>query len=387
MTPDGSRVYIGVGGNFPLLVQGFAVIVTGGADLSFSAQNTGISWNGVGLRQINSAATLKITDGSSGFGSLLCGQGTFQAPTSGTAAVFKAAATTPGNIWEAQTSGGTVHALLTAQTGGGSTTGLVVGGSSLLNPGGVGQGVIQAQGQFASLSVANGSLAWFIVLSNNVSGGISFYGSQLGVEPLIITKEGQSTFVAAAANVQPLIVKGAASRTATLLQLQTSAGGLLGNVGGTIFTDYADGASTSTDGTFDTLYTHTTVANTFANNGDTLRGRVALTLIGSATATREIKLVFAGVTLLDTTALTDASNANVVIDYTIIRVSATVVRYAVTVDAPGLSAVVPPSVGEVTGLTLTGTNILKVTGAAAGTGALAADIVALSQWIDRGEAA
>lgn len=317
---------------------------------------------------------------------------TVQAPTSGTAAAFKAAATTPGNIAEFQSSGGT--ALVSVQsgvdpyivisangTGGGASSGFYLTTNNALYPSTGWWLIRQTSNLFQFITAGgdgSGHQAMSILPNNNANIGLGPTTADTGIQVLVS---------AATSAMVGHVVRGAASRTAPLLQLQTSAGGLLGNVGGTIFTDFADGASTHTDGTFDDLYTHTTVANTFANNGDTLRGRVGLTLVGSATATRQIKLVFAGNTIFDTTALVSATGSNVVIDYTLVRVSATVVRYGVTIFSPGLASVVPPAVGELTSLTLTGTNILKVTGAAASTGAASSDITAKVQWIDRGEAA
>jgi hypothetical protein len=185
----------------------------------------------------------------------------------------------------------------------------------------------------------------------------------------------------------PIKLKGIASRTAPLAQLLTSASGLLGNVGGTIFTDFVDGVSTSVDGTFNDLYTHTTVANTFAINGDTIRGIVPFAIVGHATATRNLKLVVAGTTCYDTGAVTAAANCNGDIEYTIIRESSTVLRVYAKMLAPGLSATVSTTYTRLTGLTLTGTNIVKLTGAAAGVGAAGGDITAKLQYMDRGEAA
>lgn len=168
-----------------------------------------------------------------------------------------------------------------------------------------------------------------------------------------------------------LTVNGIASRTVPLVQLKTSAGGLLGNVGGTIFTDYTDAGNTSTDGTtYDDLYTHTLVANTFQNNGDTVRFRVAL--FANTTGNVGYKVVFAGTTVFTGTAVLP-NNVVVEIEGTLIRESSTVVR-----------AVVGGTYTRVTGLTLTGTNILKVTGTS---NTAANDIVAKAQYIDRGEAA
>jgi hypothetical protein len=187
------------------------------------------------------------------------------------------------------------------------------------------------------------------------------------------------------------IVKGIASRTVALLQLQSSAGASLGNCGGTIFSDFADGSSTHTDGTYDDLFTHTTVANTLANNGDSIRGTIGLSFVNSGSGNREVKLVFAGTTIYDSGVfLSSACQGQ--LDYTIIRVSSTVVRYTVRMTGNGYSSgisspiVLPTTVGELTGLTLTGTNILKVTGAASGFSAASGDITGKMQVMDRGEA-
>jgi hypothetical protein len=155
-----------------------------------------------------------------------------------------------------------------------------------------------------------------------------------------------------------------------------SGGPPLVSAGGSLHDDYADAATTHTDGTFDDLYSHTVYGATLNVNGDAISGRAGLAFVGHATATRQVKLSFAGTTLFDTTALTSASASKGLINYLIERVSATVVRYAVEINAPGLSAAVAPVVGELTGLTLSSDNTLKITAAAAGTGAAAADVTA-----------
>ncbi len=159
-----------------------------------------------------------------------------------------------------------------------------------------------------------------------------------------------------------------------------SGGPPLVSVGGSIFDDYATVSSTHTDGTFDDLFTHTVLGSTLAVNGDALSGRIGGSFVGHV-GTVELKLVFAGTAIFDTTALVSASNSNWVMDYLIERVSSTVVRYAVNIVATGLASVVPAGVGELTGLTLSSDNILKVTGASASTGAASGDISAKLQKI------
>lgn len=127
----------------------------------------------------------------------------------------------------------------------------------------------------------------------------------------------------------------------------------------------------------DDLYTYTTEASILNTNGDEIEGSFGLELIDSAgTATRQVKLWFGGTAIFDTGALTITGNSDAVINFTIVRVSATVVRYRVTLTTQGASLAAYTSVGELTGLTLSNTNILKLTGEAAGIGAASNDIVA-----------
>lgn len=181
------------------------------------------------------------------------------------------------------------------------------------------------------------------------------------------------------------IVKGAASRTAQLQQFQTSAGGSLGNVsGGCIFDHFADGASTHTDGTEDTLYTDTLVANAFIVAGDSLVVRYIVQFVGSATATRRVRIYFAGVAIFDSGTLTiGATGGTVVYDVLVTEKTSTTCRALVEQRAYGSAALLADqsatytSEATLTGLTLTGTNIVKITGVAAGTGAASGDLAAV----------
>lgn len=145
-------------------------------------------------------------------------------------------------------------------------------------------------------------------------------------------------------------------------------------VGGKIFNSFTDGSSTSTNGTFDTLYTYTTIASTLAVNGDGIRATVGGIFISSATASRDLKVTFGGTLIADTAAITNAGATDWVINVDIIRVSATVVRCIVRITSGLILDLVKYT--EVTGLTLSNTNVLLITGAATGTGAASGDIVA-----------
>lgn len=156
------------------------------------------------------------------------------------------------------------------------------------------------------------------------------------------------------------------------------AGYVPASTGGVIYDVTGTTATTSTNGTFDTLFTRSVVGGTFQNTGDTVRGRFVFKLIGSATATRQVRVNFAGSAIFDTGSVTTASTCQIVVEYEIMMISPTSVAYSATVIGPGMSAVVGPSAGTLTGLTLTGANALTATAAAAGTGAAGGDISILA---------
>lgn len=127
----------------------------------------------------------------------------------------------------------------------------------------------------------------------------------------------------------------------------------------------------------DDLYSYTTIANIFAIDGDKIKSEFGGTFVSSATATREIKLYFAGSIIFDTGALSLSLSSAWTMYSTLIRVNATTVRYMVSFSTEGAALSSYTSVGELTGLTLSGTNILKITGESAGVGAATNDIVAM----------
>lgn len=143
-----------------------------------------------------------------------------------------------------------------------------------------------------------------------------------------------------------------------------------------LFDHYADVSTSSTNGTEDDLYTDTTAANTLNANGEKIEAYYALIGVSSATAARRIKAYFAGTLIADTGSLTLTSAGTISIYVTIIRESSTVVRVQTEIVVSGITFSPLETYTRITGLTLSGTNILKITGIASGTGAAAADIVA-----------
>lgn len=145
-------------------------------------------------------------------------------------------------------------------------------------------------------------------------------------------------------------------------------------VGGVIFDHFADVATSSTNGTEDDLYTDTMVAGLLAANGQKIVESEYLSILGSATAGRRVKKYFGGTLIFDSGALTLAAGADGRMLTEIIRESSSVVRVTVTVSTTSASTIPYVTYTRVTGLTLTNTQILKTTGIASGTGALAGDI-------------
>ena len=157
-------------------------------------------------------------------------------------------------------------------------------------------------------------------------------------------------------------------------------------VGGTIYDFTSSVASTHTDGTEDDLFTRTLPAGTLAAVGQKLEFVAGLSIVGSATATRKLKVYFGGTAIFDTGAIVFATSGAAELFCTGIVVDATPtackVRWIITLTSQTATLASYTGYTEVTGLTLTNTQILKITGAAAGTGAAAADITAVLGSID-----
>lgn len=221
---------------------------------------------------------------------------------------------------------------------------------------------IVAEYSSGNIAFTLGSTRVMTIESYNVGIGIDVPTSKLHVV-------GSSTSVVTA------VIQGAASRTVPVLKLQNSASASLGTVGGTIFNSFTDVSTTNTNGTEDDLYTYTTVANTLAIDGDSMFQKEHVQFVSSATAARRLKKYFAGTLIFDSGMVTLTLGGEFVIETTIIRESATVVRVSVNVVTTSASSVPYATYTRITGLTLTGTNILKTTGIASGTGAASGDIV------------
>ena len=126
----------------------------------------------------------------------------------------------------------------------------------------------------------------------------------------------------------------------------------------------------------DDLYSVTLAAGQLANNGEKIEAQYAGVFVSSGTATRQIKIYFGGTLIFDSGALTLSLSSAWDVYVTVIRVSASVVRCAASLTTQGAALAAYTAYTEVTGLTLANTQVLKITGEAAGVGAATDDIVA-----------
>lgn len=150
-----------------------------------------------------------------------------------------------------------------------------------------------------------------------------------------------------------------------------------------LFNLYANIATTSTGGSFDDLQSVTIAAGQLAANGDRILARWVGQAVGHATATRQVRAVFGGTTVIDTSAYVTAYGGYYVWDLEFVRVSSSVVRTSINGNNPAYSALSPLAFAagtytEVTGLTLANTQVLKITAAATGAGAASGDITGRS---------
>lgn len=119
----------------------------------------------------------------------------------------------------------------------------------------------------------------------------------------------------------------------------------------------------------DDLYSDTLIANQLATNGDKIQAYYAGYLIASATATRRLRIYFGGTLIYDSTAITVSSTVDYSLSVNIIRVDGTGVRCSVTLNTSIATAAPYCTVSVLGGMTLSNTQVLKITGEAAGVGA------------------
>lgn len=143
-------------------------------------------------------------------------------------------------------------------------------------------------------------------------------------------------------------------------------------IGGVIFnstTDVPNSGTSETD-----LYTNTLTAGILANDNESIESEYTVTSLGSATATTQNRLYFGGTLIYDSGLLGLSVSTDFFYIVRVIRESSTVVKCSVTATTTTASAAPYTVYTRITGLTLSNTQILKITGTRAGVGAASADI-------------
>jgi len=120
------------------------------------------------------------------------------------------------------------------------------------------------------------------------------------------------------------------------------------------------------DTTEDTLDTYTTAAGQLATLGDCIQVTWGGTTDSSTAGTKRFRAYFAGTAVFDSTAVAGSAAGSWQLDVMIVRVSSTSVVVTASYNATGFSAANVALAAAVnttiTGLTLSGTNIIKLTG-------------------------
>lgn len=136
-------------------------------------------------------------------------------------------------------------------------------------------------------------------------------------------------------------------------------------------------SSTGTDGSsYIDLFTFTTAVDTMAVNGDVLKAEYYILTVAQATATRQVRVKFAGTVIYDSDAVITATAASVKIEVTIIRTGSSTARAMVTATSSSATFITKTQETDLTGLTFTNTNIILIEGVAGSTGAASGDVAA-----------
>lgn len=213
--------------------------------------------------------------------------------------------------------------------------------------------------------------------SDNRLKGLTFIGNSTSTAPTARLHLGAGTTSASTAPLK--LGSGSLMTTAEVGAMeyngafyQTKVGPVRYGLGGVLTENFADVGNVTTAET--DIFTYTTPANTFDTNGQTIETWYGGIFVNS-TSTKQLKVYFGGTAIFDSTALVTSAASSWDIQVLLIRVSSTVVRATVSMTSTGVGTLAAAQYTEVTGLTLTNTNIVKITGTAAGAGAATNDIV------------
>ncbi len=110
----------------------------------------------------------------------------------------------------------------------------------------------------------------------------------------------------------------------------------------------------------DDLFSYTLPASKFSADTQTIQANLAGYIIGHASGTRTIKIYFGGTQIFTSGALAETTNCSWAANVLLIRQSSSAVKYRVDFSRRATNSSIASS--AVTGLTLTNTQIFKVTG-------------------------
>lgn len=250
-------------------------------------------------------------------------------------------------------------------------------------------GNINGQSSFTVFNAATGNANSAVLIVTTQNGGdtgaLAVNGSSNSTNPSVVTLSNSAGHIYLLANGGNVGVNIATPSTtfqvrgvSSVLIGQTTS--TYGKTGGMIADHFVNAGNTTTTET--DLYSDTTPASSLGTNGDKICAEYGGSFVSSATATRQIRIYFAGTAIFDSGALTVSLSSKWTCYVTVTRVSSTVVRYMISMTTEGAALAAYTSVGELTGLTLSNTNILKITGQAASTGAATNDIVATMGYVE-----
>lgn len=135
-----------------------------------------------------------------------------------------------------------------------------------------------------------------------------------------------------------------------------------------LFDHFTDAGNTGTGE--DDLYSDTISAGQLSANGQKIVATYQGVFSGAAASTQDLRIYFGGTKIYDSGALSIGVATNSwTAEITLIRVSSSVVRCSVAISTDFATLFPYSKYTEVTGLTLSNTQILKLTGEAAGVGA------------------
>lgn len=131
------------------------------------------------------------------------------------------------------------------------------------------------------------------------------------------------------------------------------------------------------------IYSATLLASTFNVNGDKVIAMYGGNFVTVGTELTQLKVYFAGTAIWDSTGVAPATGTTSwKVLVSIIRKTSTSVVYTVSLNTTGATGYVYCTSSELTALTLSNTNILKITGTSSGVGSGVGDIVGKMGFIE-----